>query len=129
MNESTKVCAERELREETGYDSDELVQLLSLKATVAYDDELIDVYLARNIRKIGAQQLDPAESINMKAFTLDEVLQAIKDLKIQDAKTVAGIMAYRSWLAMQEQKSVSGFEMPETLLQKMQRLIKRAHTG
>jgi ADP-ribose pyrophosphatase len=97
VNESTKVCAERELREETGYDSDELVQLLSLKATVAYDDELIDVYLARNIRKIGAQQLDPAESINMKAFTLDEVLQAIKDLKIQDAKTVAGILAYKAY--------------------------------
>lgn len=95
--EDTKVCAERELKEETGYDSDELIKLLSLKATVAYDDELIDVYLARNIRKIGAQHLDPAESINMKAFTLDEVLEKIRTFEIQDAKTVAGVLAYKAF--------------------------------
>lgn len=96
-NEDTKVCAERELKEETGYDSDELIKLLSLKATVAYSDELIDVYLAENIKKIGSQHLDPAESIEMKAFALDELLEKIKTFEIQDAKTVAGILAYKAF--------------------------------
>lgn len=99
VEEDTKVCAERELREETGYDSDELIKILSLKATVAYSDELIDVYLAKNIRKIGSQHLDPAESIEMKAFSLDEVIQKIRTFEIQDAKTVAGILCYKSFFA------------------------------
>ena len=50
VTEDTKVCAARELEEETGYRSDDLTHLLSLKTTVAFCDEFIDVYLARNLK-------------------------------------------------------------------------------
>ena len=66
----------------------------SLKTTVAFCNELVDVYLARNIRKVGDQDLDPAESISLKAFEPEELKQMIFDFTIQDGKTVAGILAY-----------------------------------
>ena len=95
--EDTRVCAERELFEETGYKAGKIQKLLSLKSTVAFCDELIDVYLATDLKKEGAQNLDPAESIDLKAFSLDELLKMISDFTIQDAKTVAGILAYKAF--------------------------------
>ena len=94
VDEDTAICAQRELYEETGYKSDSWKILLSLKSTVAFCDELIDVYLARDIYKVGSQELDEAESIELKEMTLDEVLELIYIGTIQDAKTVAGILAY-----------------------------------
>lgn len=119
--EDPAVTAARELEEETGYRPGRMTKLAHILTAVAWCNESTDIYLARDLEKISSQHLDEAEEI--------ELCSRIFAGEIQDAKTVAGIMAYRSWLAMQEQKSVSGFEMPETLLQKMQRLIKRAHTG
>lgn len=50
VTEDTRVCAARELEEETGYCSDDLTRILSLKTTVAFCDEFIDVYLAKNLK-------------------------------------------------------------------------------
>lgn len=91
--EDTKICAARELEEETGYCSDDLVRILSLKSTVAFCDELIDVYLARNL-KLGQQHLDEGEFINVEAYSLEELCDMISSGVIQDSKTVAGILAY-----------------------------------
>ena len=46
VTEDTAVCAKRELEEETGYRCKKLEKLLSLKSTVAFCNEFIDVYLA-----------------------------------------------------------------------------------
>ena len=94
VDEPTDITAKREMEEETGYTSDEIIQLLSLKSTVAFCNELIDVYLAKNIRHIGEQSLDPAEDISMKLWELDDVLEEIYSGRMQDGKTVAGILAY-----------------------------------
>ena len=94
VDEPTDITAKREMEEETGYTSDDIVQLLSLKSTVAFCNELIDVYLARDIRRIGEQHLDPAEEISMKLWELDDILEEIYAGRIQEGKTVAGILAY-----------------------------------
>ena len=96
VDEPTDLTAKRELEEETGYSSDEdLTQLLSLKTTVAFCDELVDVYLAENVHKIGGQNLDEAEDIDLKAWDLEELLDKIYLGEIQDGKTVSGILAYK----------------------------------
>lgn len=93
VTEDTKDCAMRELEEETGYKSIHLTKLLSLKTTVAFCNELVDVYLATDLEP-GVQNLDPAEYINIKAYEPEELLELIYAGTIQDAKTVAGILAY-----------------------------------
>lgn len=93
--EETICCAARELEEETGYHSDELEFLISLRTTVAYCDEFIDVYVAKNL--VPTQQhLDPDEYVELEAFELDTLCEMIYAGTIQDAKTVAAIMAYKN---------------------------------
>lgn len=93
-DESTMECAARELEEETGYRAEELEYLISLKTTVAFCDELIDVYVARNLIP-SKQKLDEGEYINVVEYDLDELCQMIFDKKIQDSKTVSAILAYK----------------------------------
>ena len=97
VTEDTKVCAARELEEETGYRSYDLTRLLSLKTTVAFCNEFIDVYLARNL-KPGHQHLDEGEFIDVEAYEIDELCQMIYDGKLQDAKTVSALLAYKNLL-------------------------------
>lgn len=94
VNEDTSICAARELEEETGYRAGKLEKLLSLKSTVAFCDELIDVYLATDLEKIGEQSLDDSEDIDVEAWDLNELMDMCYSGKLQDAKTVAAIMAY-----------------------------------
>ena len=91
--EDTSVSAVRELEEETGYRSQKVSFLLSLRTTVAFCDEFVDVYLAEDLEP-GKQHLDDGESIEVETYTLEELCQMIYQGKIQDSKTVAAIMAY-----------------------------------
>ena len=97
VTEETRVCAARELEEETGYCSDNLTYLLSLKTTVAFCDEFIDVYLARDL-KPGKQHLDEGEFIDVEAHDVNELCEMIYAGKLQDAKTVSAILAYKNLL-------------------------------
>ena len=94
VNEDTALCAARELEEETGYRSEKISFLLSLRTTVAFCNEMVDVYLAEDLVP-GEQHLDDAEDIRVEAFELDTLLDMIYKGVIQDAKTVAAILAYR----------------------------------
>lgn len=93
VGEDTAICAARELEEETGYRCEKIVFLLSLRTTVAFCDELVDVYLATGL-KPGKQHLDEAESIDVEVYTVEELCQMIYEGKLQDSKTVAAILAY-----------------------------------
>ena len=87
-------CAARELEEETGYASDELEFLISVQTTVAFCNEKIDVFVARNLKKTH-QHLDEDECVDVEAFDVDELIDMIYAGKLQDGKTIAAIMAYK----------------------------------
>lgn len=93
LTEDTLVSASRELEEETGYHSDDISFLISLKTTVAFCNESIDVYLAKNLVK-GEQHLDDAEAIEVEIYSLDELCDMIYKGQLQDSKTVSAILAY-----------------------------------
>lgn len=88
-------CSRRELEEETGYRSDDLEWLLTLRTTVAFCDEKIEIYVAKNLVP-SRQHLDEDEYVDVAAYTLDELKEQIFDGRIQDSKTVAAILAYES---------------------------------
>lgn len=93
-DEPTKLAAARELEEETGYRSDDLELLISINTTVAFCNEKIDIYLAKNL-KPSRQHLDEDEYIDVQAMDITELMQMIYDCRIMDAKTVSAILAYK----------------------------------
>ncbi len=102
VTEDTGVCAARELEEETGYKCGELTFLLSLRTTVAFCDEFIDVYLAKDLQK-GERHLDDSEDIDVEEYEIEELCEMIYQGKLQDSKTVAALLAYKNLL--NEEKS------------------------
>ena len=95
--EPTRDCAARELEEETGFKSDNLELLISIYTTVAFCNEKIDIYVARDLQP-SKQNLDEDEFIEVEAHDIEELCQMIYNQKIQDAKTVAALMAYKNQL-------------------------------
>ena len=90
VTEDTAVCAKRELE---GYTCGKLEKLLSLKTTVAFCNEFIDVYLATELTP-GSQHLDEDEYIDTVICDLEELCEKIYAGEIQDGKTVSAILAY-----------------------------------
>lgn len=86
-------CAHRELEEETGFRCDRLEYLMTLHTYVAFCNEAIDVFVARNLIP-SKQHLDEDEVIEVEAWEVKDLMQLIYEGKLTDAKTVAAISTY-----------------------------------
>ncbi|MBO6134042.1 MAG: NUDIX hydrolase [Lachnospiraceae bacterium] len=86
--------AKRELREETGFESEDFEHLITVATAIAYCNEKIEIYVARNLKALGEQKLDDDEFIEYRFFSPDELKEMVFKGEIQDSKTIAAIMAY-----------------------------------
>ncbi len=86
-------CAHRELEEETGFRSNDLEPLITIRTWVAFCNEKIEVFVARNLIA-SRQNLDEDEVIDVEAYTIEELKEKIFAGEIQDSKTIASLMAY-----------------------------------
>ena len=86
-------CAYRELEEETGFKTEIMEYLISVNTTVAFCDEAIDIFVARNLIP-SRQHLDEDEVIDVEAWDLKDLEERIYKGEITDGKTIAAIMAY-----------------------------------
>ena len=93
LDEAKIDCAYRELEEETGYRCDHLEYLMSVNTTIAFCDEALDIFLARDLKK-PHQHLDPDEEIEVEAWELSDLLKRIYAGELTDGKTVSAILAY-----------------------------------
>ena len=93
VTEDTKVCAARELEEETGYRAGKMEYLLTVNTTVAFCNEKIDLYLATDLTKTE-QHLDPDEEINVERWDMEDLKKMIYEGKMTDSKTIAGLLTY-----------------------------------
>lgn len=91
--EPTLDCAVRELEEETGFKAKNVEFLISVNTTVAFCDEHIDIYLARDLVP-SHQHLDEDEVILVERWKLEDLEELIYSGKITDSKTIAAILAY-----------------------------------
>ena len=106
-DEPRRICAFRELEEETGFRVDkpeDLEFLIRIDTTVAFLDEEIDIFVARNLKK-SSQHLDEDEVINVEAWDPKDLLELIYKGEIRDGKTVAAITAYTAKNIFEPQKS------------------------
>nr|WP_308628383.1 NUDIX hydrolase [uncultured Eisenbergiella sp.] len=94
-DEPTGEAAARELEEETGYRAGKIQWLITIRTTVAFCNEKIDIYVATDLIP-GSQHLDEDESIDVEAYTVDELCEKIFSGEIEDSKTISAIMSYRA---------------------------------
>ena len=86
-------CAYRELEEETGFRTEHMEYLISVNTTVAFCNEAIDIFVARDLIP-SKQHLDEDEEINVEAWEVKDLEELIYSGKMTDGKTIAGILAY-----------------------------------
>ncbi|MFM6985936.1 MAG: NUDIX domain-containing protein [Hydrogenophaga sp.] len=96
--ESSRACAERELREETGYRAREWAFAGRLAPTVAYSDEIIDLWFARGLVP-GERQLDEGECLDVISVSPQAVLDACRSGAIVDGKSLVGALWLQNVLA------------------------------
>jgi ADP-ribose pyrophosphatase len=86
--------AKRELLEETGYAAQEWTRLGVIHTAIAYTDEAIDLFVARKLSK-SERKLDDGEFLEVFTVPFDEAVAMVRDGRITDAKSVAGLL----WVA------------------------------
>lgn len=89
--EDALTCAQRELKEETGYTAAEWARAGVLHPVISYSTEFIEVWFARGLT-LGARQLDAGEFLDVFTATPDELLQWCRDGSVTDAKTLTGML-------------------------------------
>lgn len=89
--EKPLVAAQRELSEETGYRARKFRLLMDVFPTPGFVQEKMFMYRATNLYAAPSTP-DEDESIEVRPFKLSTLLKMIRDRKIRDAKTVAGVL-------------------------------------
>lgn len=95
QGEDNRTCAIRECEEETGYKAGKVFHLLDLYTTVAFSNEKICIFYTTDITPTN-QNLDEDEYVSIVRHSIDELTDMIMQGKIVDAKTIAGILAYKA---------------------------------
>ena len=81
-------CAQRELREETGYRAREWAHAGVLNPVVAYSNEFIDIWFARGLT-LGERELDAGEFVDVFTASPGTLLGWCRDGTVTDGKTLA----------------------------------------
>ena len=95
--EDPKECGLRELKEEVGAVSKDITFLGKLYPTVAYDTEVIYMYLAQDL-SFGEQKLDEDEFLDIVKIPFDKAYKMVLNDEIPDAKTQIAILKAREML-------------------------------
>ena len=91
LGERTFDCAQRELREETGYSAREWARAGVLHPVISYSTEFIEIWFARGLTA-GPRGLDEGEFLDVFALTRDDLLEACRTGRITDAKTLTAVL-------------------------------------
>ncbi|MDY6989859.1 MAG: NUDIX hydrolase [Thermodesulfobacteriota bacterium] len=90
-DESPLACARRELVEETGFEAKDLVKVAKILPAPGYTDECIHIFLATGLTP-AEQKLDDDEVLEVRPTPFERAIEMIKEGKIQDAKTITGLL-------------------------------------
>lgn len=89
--ESIQMCAQRELREETGYTAGQWARAGVLHPVISYSTEFIDIWFARQLTP-GVRDLDQGEFLEVFTATPAELYQWCREGKVTDGKTLAAAL-------------------------------------
>lgn len=84
--------AKRELFEEIGATAKDFIYIGEFYPTVGYCEEIIYLYMAKNLKFTNRLHLDPDEFLTVVKMNYKEALEKVKNNEIKDAKTVIGLL-------------------------------------
>jgi ADP-ribose pyrophosphatase len=89
--ESCFACAQRELREETGFTARQWAHAGVLHPLIAYSTEFIDIWFARGLQ-MGPRNLEEGELLDVFTATPDELLDGCRQGLVTDGKTLTAAL-------------------------------------
>lgn len=95
--ENPAVCAARELEEETGYIPSDIRHVFTLYPTPGYCSEQLHIYFAKDLVR-GNIHRDDGEFLHIVKLPYDIAYSMALNGQLNDAKTVAGILAVKDSL-------------------------------
>lgn len=91
VGEECFACAQRELREETGYSASQWAHAGVLHPLIAYSTEFIDIWFARGLSR-GPRQLDEGELLDVFTATPAQLLDWCRQGLVTDGKTLTAAL-------------------------------------
>jgi len=91
LNEPPLRCAQRELREETGWVAREWVWLARVHPAIGFSNEKIEIFLARGLAP-GVATPDTEEFLEVDVWPVQRLVDAIRAGSITDPKTIVGVL-------------------------------------
>ena len=89
--EDPQICAERELKEETGLMAENIRHLVSIHTTPGFSNEVIHMYAATGLKE-GDSCADEDEFITTERIPVKELVDMVLKGGITDAKSIIGIL-------------------------------------
>jgi ADP-ribose pyrophosphatase len=93
-DETPAECALRELAEETGFTAGQIEPLVQVYSSPGFCTEVLHIFSATGLVAVQVAQ-DEEEEIEVVRLPLAEAIEQVLADGIGDAKTVAGLLAYR----------------------------------
>jgi 8-oxo-dGTP pyrophosphatase MutT (NUDIX family) len=90
--EKPEIAALRELREETGYFTQDIRQIAVIYESPSKDTNKIHLFLAENVQQVGEQNLDVTEEIEVVLIPLESVLDKITQGEICVSGTITALL-------------------------------------
>lgn len=88
--EEPEICAERELREETGFIAGRMQKVFMIHSTPGFCDEVLHMYVASELSQAEACP-DEDEFISFGEYPVEDCVGMVMRGEITDAKTIIGI--------------------------------------
>lgn len=96
-HEEPLACAARELKEETGYEAENIKFLFKFFTSPGFSNEVMYLYMAEGLIA-GEASPDEDEYINIESYGLEKLVEMVYKGSIQDSKTIIAILAAKDLL-------------------------------
>ncbi len=93
--ETPEEAVRRELIEEVGYEAGVIEELIRVHTTPGYSDEILHIFLARDLRYVGARP-EEYEILEPVILNVEEALEEVLKAPVADSKTVLALLTYLS---------------------------------
>jgi len=89
-NEEPENCANRELKEETGYIAGKIEKILEYHPSTEYADLVYHIFIAEELKE-GNSDREKYELIDVELLDVDSVIEKIMDGSITDGRTITSV--------------------------------------